>query len=484
MKSLFLTRHSTADIKGASAVRLARSPVCAGFVAAALLAPALATLADAAPKNAAKPNILFIVADDMGYADCGVQGCRDVPTPNIDALAKEGIRFTDGYVTGAVCSPSRAALMTGRHQLRDGVPDWIPPGKPGLNTGVPTLANYLGKAGFHTALIGKWHLGEQEACHPLNRGFDEFFGFVGGGHAYLPKPSGAGEYNAPIFRNREPVNEQRYLTDAFGEEAVSYIARQRGAEKPFFLYLAFNAVHCPLEATEEYLQRFGSIEDKRRRTYAGMLSAMDDAIGKVLRAVREAGVEEQTLIYFISDNGGPITRNAPNASLNTPLRGGKGETWEGGIRVPFILKWSGHLKPGAMFTQPVTQMDVTATVLSLAGVTVDAQWPLDGVNLLPFLSAPEKAAAPHKMLFWEYGPQWAIRKGPWKLTYAWPDKKATQPVLGLFDLSQDIGESRDLSAAQPQLVKEMQEEWGRWRKSVGGAGAAPDLKAKDVNDTP
>lgn len=451
-----------------------------------IVAPATATAtATAAPPAAAPPpNILFIVADDMGYADCGVQGCRDVPTPNIDSLAKDGLRFTDGYVTGAVCSPTRAALMTGRHQLRDGVADWIAPGRPGLNAGVPTVADYLKKAGFSTAIIGKWHLGEQEPCNPLNRGFDEFFGFIGGGHVYLPKPNGKGEYNAPILRNRQPINEQRYLTDAFGEEAVAFIARRRDATKPFFLYLAFNAVHCPLEAAEEYLQRFAAIHDKQRRTYAGMLSAMDQAIGNVLKAVRDAGIEEKTLIYFISDNGGPITRNAPNASLNTPLRGGKGETWEGGIRVPFILKWSGRLKAGATFSQPVTQMDVTATVLALAGAEVDARWPIDGVNLMPFLTAPEKGGVPHQMLCWEYGPQWSIRQGQWKLTYAWPDKTAKTPILGLYDLSRDISESVDLSAAQPERVKQLQADWTRWRNQVGGSQTAPAVKSIDVNDAP
>lgn len=430
------------------------------------------------------PNVLFIVADDMGYGDCGFQGCSDVPTPNIDSLARDGIRFTDGYVTGAVCSPSRAALMTGRHQLRDGVPDWIPPGQSGMNTHVPTLAYYLKKAGFTTALIGKWHLGEAEACHPLNRGFDDFFGFVGGGHVYLPFSKTKGEYSAPIFRDRQPVDEQRYLTDAFGEEAVDYIIKKRKADKPFFLYLAFNAVHCPLEATEVYLQRFASIKDKKRRTYAAMLSAMDDAIGKVLKAVKDVGIEENTLIYFISDNGGPITRNAPNASLNTPLRGGKGETWEGGIRVPFILKWSGHWPAGSTFIQPVTQMDVTATVLALAGVTVDAEWPIDGVNLLPFLHAQEKAAAPHQQLCWEYGPQWAIRQGSWKLTYAWPDKQAKSPVLGLYDLANDIGEAHDLASSQPELVKQLQTDWTRWRTSVAAFNRHAEVNAKDVNDSP
>lgn len=413
----------------------------------------------------AKPNVLFIVADDMGYGDCGVHGCPDVPTPNLDALAAAGVRFTDGYVTGAVCSPSRAALMTGRHQLRDGVPDWIPPGKRGMNAGVPTVAEYLHKAGYRTALVGKWHLGEQTACHPLNRGFDEFFGFLGGGRSYWPDPENA--KNQPytqIMRGNTSVKLTEYTTHAFGREAAEFIARQRGNEQPFFLYLAFNAVHCPLQALPEYLQRFSSIADKERRTYAGMLSAMDDDIGRVLKALRDSGREENTLVCFISDNGGPITRNAPNASRNTPLRGGKGETWEGGIRVPFLMKWPGHLKPGTTVTQPVIQMDMTATVLALAGVEPDRRWPLDGVNLMPCFA--DDKIVPHETLCWEYQSQWAIRQGTWKLTCAFPATGAKAPVIGLYDLSRDIGERNDLSSAQPERVRELRETWTHWRESM------------------
>jgi len=342
--------------------------------------------AAAAPTK--KPNILFIVADDLGYADCGVQGCKDVPTPHIDSIAKEGIRFTDGYVTGTVCSPTRAGLMTGRYHYRDGIHDWVPPGKPGLNANVPTVADYLKSAGYRTAIVGKWHLGEQPECHPMKRGFDGFFGFLGGGRSYFPDKAKAADAKVNLYtqilRGHDPVNLKEYTTHDFGREAVDFIQRQKGSDKPFFLYLAFNAVHTPMESPEDCFARFPNIGDKKRRTYAGMLSAMDDNIGNVLQAVREAGIEQNTLICFHSDNGGPITRNAPNASMNTPLRGGKGQTWEGGIRVPMFAKWTGRLKPGT-YSQPVIQMDLTATALALAGVKPDAHWPMDGVNLMPFL---------------------------------------------------------------------------------------------------
>ncbi len=448
-----------------------------------LLVPLAALHAAATP--AKKPNILYIVADDMGYADCGVQGCKDVPTPNIDSIAKQGIRFTDGYVTGTVCSPTRAALMTGRYHYRDGVHNWVPPGKPGLNAGVPTIAGYLKSAGYRTGIVGKWHLGEQRECHPLNRGFDEFYGFLGGGRSYFPdkaKAAGA-EMNlySQILRGNEPVELKEYTTVAFGREAVEFIQRQQGRSQPFFLYLAFNAVHTPMQALNDYAERFSGIEDKKRRTYAGMLAAMDDNIGRVLAAVRDAGFEDNTLICFHSDNGGPITRNAPNASMNTPLRGGKGQTWEGGIRVPMFVKWTSHLKPGT-YSQAVIQMDLTATMLALAGAKPDAKWPMDGVNLMPFLEGQK--GDPHAMLCWNHENQWAIRKGQWKLAFAGPEKGETEPVVALYDLTKDISEKNDLSAQHPDLVKQLQADWQAWSKEVVVNKPSPPARTKSAAKTP
>lgn len=415
--------------------------------------------------DAPRPNVIYILADDMGYADCGAHGCRDIPTPHLDALAAGGVRFTQGYVTGAVCSPSRASLMTGRYPQREGVTDWIRPGQPGMPADVPTVAGYLKKAGYRTALVGKWHLGERDEDHPLRRGFDEFFGFLGGHRDYWPdKPGRQADRYAQLVRGREPVVETEYTTRAFGREAVRFIERQKGKAEPFFLYLAFNAVHTPMQAPPDTLARFASIQNPGRRTYAGMLAEMDDALGRVLQAVREAGIEEQTLICFLSDNGGPIVRNAPNSSRNTPLRGGKGETWEGGLRVPFFMKWSGHLEAGTTFAPPVIQMDLTATTLALAGVEADAAWPMDGVDLMPFLKG--RGDVPHETLFWEYRDQWAVRQGPWKLTCALPAAEAKSPALGLYDLSRDVGESRDLAPAQPERVNQLRTAWESWRQSV------------------
>ncbi len=417
-----------------------------------------------------KPNVIFIVADDMGYSDCGVQGCKDVATPHLDALANGGVRFSDGYVTGTVCSPSRAALMTGRYHQRDGVHDWIPPGKPGLNTEVPTVAQYLRGQGYRTGLVGKWHLGEEEACNPLNRGFEEFFGFLGGGRSYFPdKPAGPDakvNHYTRLVRGREPVAEQEYITTAFAREAADFVTRHKA--ETFFLYLAFNAVHTPMQAPEPLVEKFASITDPKRRTYAAMLAAMDEGIGRVMAAVREAGLDEKTLVCFISDNGGPITRNAPNASQNTPLRGGKGETWEGGIRVPFFAKWKGQFEAGRVIRQPVIQMDLTATVLELAGVQNAGRWPLDGRSLLPLLRGQSQGL--HDALCWSYEKQWAVRQGKWKLAYASPGKGAKTLVLGLFDLEKDPSEESDLSAQEPGRVEEMKRIMERWQVDVlGGA---------------
>jgi len=455
-----------------------------------VLVAGMAAMALQTGQAAQKPNIVMIVADDMGYADCGAYGCEDIPTPHIDALAKGGVRFTDGYVTGTVCSPTRAALMTGRYHHRDGVDDWIPQGKPGLNANVPTVAEYLRKAGYRTALIGKWHLGEAAEYHPLRRGFDEFYGFLGGQRSYFPdkplKPGEAASTYTQMLRGESRTEESEYTTHAFAREAEAFIGRQKSKGEPFFLYLAFNAVHIPLQAPEDYLKRFVHIPgtEKPRRTYAAMLAAMDDAVGRVSAAIHDAGLDENTLVCFISDNGGPITRNAPNGSRNTPLRGGKGETWEGGIRVPFIMKWTGALAAGGVYRKPVIQMDLTATFLALAGMTPDAQWPVDGVDLMPFLKGGNDRA-PHDTLCWKYGAQWAIRQGDWKLVAAAPSgPEGGKMTVALYNLAQDISEANDLSGTEPERVNRLQPAWSAWRKDVLGKREVAKVDRVNVINAP
>jgi arylsulfatase A-like enzyme len=435
---------------------------------ACVLALLLACCAQASAADR-RPNIVLILSDDMGYADLGAHGCTDIPTPNLDRIAARGVRFTDAYANGSFCTPTRAALMSGRYQHRSGMEDLSNVSGP-LPKAVKTLPDRLRAAGYTTGMIGKWHLGDQAGYTPVDRGFDEFFGFTGGGHTYIAKANSKGEYGAPILRNREPLNEQRYLTDAFGEEAAAFIERQRNATKPFFLYLAFNAVHTPLEATEKYLKRFPNITDLKRRTYAAMLSAMDDAIGLVLAKLEQTGKAGNTLIFFSSDNGGPTTRNAVNGSRNTPLRGSKCETFEGGIRVPLLVQWPGILEEGAVYRQPVISFDICATVTAVAGADSSG---FEGVDLVPFL-AGKQTGAPHDILFWRNRTRsnnYGARQGDWKFVHstegdAEPGPKQTPARDLLFNLATDISEQHDLAAQHPDKFAALKKLYEAWSAGV------------------
>jgi arylsulfatase A-like enzyme len=421
------------------------------------------------PAAEARPNIVIILADDLGYADIGVHGCTDIPTPFIDSIARHGVRFTNGYANGSFCTPTRAALMSGRYQHRSGNEDLSNTTGP-LPQGIKTLPDRLRAAGYMTAMVGKWHLGDHPGFTPTDRGFDEFFGFVGGGHQYIIQPGGKGEYNAPILRNGEPTNEQRYLTDAFGEEACAFVERQRDARRPFFLYLAFNSVHTPLQAIEKYLRRFPDIADPRRRTYAAMLGAMDDAIGRVLAKLEQTGQRDHTLVVFASDNGGPTTRNAVNGSINAPLRGSKCETFEGGIRVPLLMQWPGVIAPGTTYSKPAITFDLSASVLAAAGAD-NSQ--IDGVDLLPFL-AGKKVGAPHEILFWRsrtMSNNYAARQGDWKFVHstegdAAPGPKQTPARDMLFDLTDDPGERHDRAVEHPEKLAELKALYEAWSLEV------------------
>ena len=420
-----------------------------------------------------RPNILLIVSDDVGYADIGVHGSRDIPTPNIDRIAREGIRFTNAYVSGPYCSPTRAGLMTGRYPQRFGH-EYNPDGSPeyGLPLTESTIADRLKGAGYRTAAIGKWHLGSSEPLHPMRRGFEEFYGFLGGEHSYMSVDhSTRAKMADPLLDGMKPAASISYLTDAFGDRAVRYI-KERAAE-PFFLYLAFNAAHTPNEAPEHYLARFPNIADPQRRTYAAMISAMDDAIGRTLAALREQQLEEKTLVIFLNDNGGPtMPTTTVNGASNSPLRGSKRQTWEGGIRVAFAMSWKGRLAAGAIDDRPIIQLDVLPTALAAAGVAAKES-AFDGVNLLPFLTGTAKGA-PHNALYWRLGGMMAIRKGDWKLvkTHEGPltdvDPSALNDLsdAGLYNLAEDIGEARNRRTEHPDKVKELTELWQRWNRQL------------------
>jgi len=405
--------------------------------------------------TSAPPNILLFLADDLGYADIGVNGCKDIPTPHIDSITKNGVRFTDGYATHPVCSPSRAALMSGMYQHRFGFehnsgPERFADPNFGMPREIPSLAEKLKAAGYATGMVGKWHIGFKEGLKPHERGFDEHFGFLSGARSFYP--DNPRELD-PIVRNGVPVQgEIDYLTDAFAREAVSFIERSK--EKPWFVCLAFNAVHSPLEATEVYEARFPHITDKKRKTYAGMLSALDDAIGRVMTKVRELGQEENTLVMFYSDNGGPT---AETSSRNDPLRGFKGQMYEGGIRVPFVMQWKGKIPAGQTYAHPVMGFDCHATALTAAGLTPEAT--LDGVNLLPHLLG-EKTTPPHEFLCWRAGAQKAIRLGDWKLV------QTPRDAAQLFNLKADLGETIDLAASEPAKLAELNAAFAEWERGM------------------
>jgi arylsulfatase A-like enzyme len=397
-----------------------------------------------------KPNIIIFLADDLGYADIGVNGCKDIPTPNIDSIAVQGVRFTDGYATHCVCSPSRAGLMSGLYQHRFGFehnsgPERFADPNFGLPRDIPTLAEKLRGVGYQTGMIGKWHIGFKEGLRPHERGFDFHFGFLSGARTYLP-----GQHDAdPLLRNGQAVATTKYLTDEFADQAVSFIEQVK--DQPYLLYFPFNAVHSPMDPNA-YQEEFPELTGKRK-IFAGMLTALDRAIGRVMAKVRERGEEEETLVFFYSDNGGPTS---DNSSRNTPLRGYKAQFFEGGIRVPFAIQWKGKVPAGLTFSQPVMGFDVHATALAAAGVEVANDKPLDGVDLLPYLRG-ELTGRPHEALFWRAGDKYAVRLGDWKLVH--------EPMAGetmLFNLAVDIGEQENLAEKEVAKLRELQLAFDQW----------------------
>jgi arylsulfatase A-like enzyme len=429
------------------------------ILALAILTLNLATESVVIAANA-KPNVLLIVADDLGFADVGFHGCKDIPTPHLDRLAAASVRFTNGYVTHPFCSPTRAGLLTGRYQQRFGHennPAWKPESAVlGLPLSQTTLPQALKTAGYSTGAVGKWHLGAHPQFHPNRRGFDEYFGMLGGGHVYLGGTKGGVEYSIPMDRNGQPEPLDGHLTEVLGREAAAFVTRHKAESTPWFLYLAFNAPHTPLQVTDKQLERVQHIADETRRKYAGLVIGLDDAVGQVLATLKSSGQSEHTLVWFLSDNGGPV---GVTHSDNSPLRGAKGQVFEGGVRVPFLISWPKRLSAGKTFDAPVHSLDVFATVAALADAKVPESHAVEGVDLLPYLTGA-KSAAPHKHLFWRTGggAKFAVREGDWKLVADDPSKPQ------LFNLATDIGELKDLSTGHPEVFARLRQAYDEWNQ--------------------
>ncbi len=414
--------------------------------------------------RAAQPNLVIFYADDLGWGELGCQGyTKDIPTPHIDSMAKNGTRFTNGYVAATYCSPSRAGLMTGRYPTRFGHEFNSVANQTGLRLDQTTLATRLKNLGYATAAVGKWHLGSGPEYRPTQRGFDEYFGTLNNTPYFHP----TNFVDSRVSQDIQKIPDDAfYTTDAYAERALDWLDQTKG--KPYFLYLPFNAVHAPLEATKKYLDRFLTITDEKRKTFAAMLSGMDDAIGRVLAKIRALGQEENTLIFFISDNGGPT---ASTTSHNGPLRGFKMTTYEGGPRIPFLAQWKGKIPAGKTYDFPVMNLDVLPTAVIAAGGKPEASWGLDGVDLMPYLTGTN-SARPHQTLYWRYGPQWGIRHGDMKLVVS----KGGSGNPELYDLATDLGETKDLAATQPAKAKELQAMWDKW-SAEQAPPSAPDAPA-------
>lgn len=430
----------------------------------AIVCAAWAMVAMPARAATPAPNVIVFYADDLGWGELGCQGNRDIPTPHIDSLAANGIRCTQGYVAATYCSPSRAGLLSGRYPTRFGH-EFNGDERGSGFIRETTLAARLEAIDYDTICIGKWHLGREAERLPMRRGFDEFYGTVANTAFFHPQKFIDSRKSADAVRIEDPAF---YTTDAYADRAVAWLADRKG--KPWFLYMPFNAQHAPLEAPKKYLDRFAGIADKKRRLFAAMMSAMDDAVGRVLAAVRDAGQEKNTLVFFIADNGGPT---ASTTSKNGPLRGFKATTYEGGCRVPFLVQWPERLPAGKTYDLPVMNLDVLPTVMAAAGAPVAAAAGLDGVDLVPFLRG-EAQGRPHDTLYWRFGDQWAVRSGDWKLVVAQGGSGSPE----LYDLVADVGERSDLAAREPDRVaalKKLHDAWDAEQapSAMGGRGPKP-----------
>jgi arylsulfatase A-like enzyme len=459
-----------------------------------------------------RPNILLISADDLAVMDVSLYGGTAIDTPHIDSIGEQGVVFTEGFATASICCPSRAALLTGRDQNRFGftshmnnlylrnrlayffaqtfidtdamnpvfrtsVPRRSEIRKQGLPPSEITLGELLRSAGYHTAMIGKWHLGYDSTQHPNNRGFDYQYGFIEAFTLYAERNRpDIVEYEHDLFwekhiwkrgrkgpcaitRNGRPIEEGQYLTDAIARESVDFIRSHvaERSEQPFFLYTAFSAPHTPFQASQDYYRRFSHIENPAQRVYCAMVANLDDAVGRILAAVQELGIAENTLIMFCSDNGGA---EYTGGTSNKPFRGGKMTHFDGGLRVPFLMRWEGVIPPGTAFADPVVQTDLFVSAARSAGAALPEDRIYDGVDLLPYLLG-RRPGTPHESLRWRTIYADIVRRGRFKLIV-----NHRQGVVRLYDLEADPGELRNLAGELPETVRELMEEIRVWEQQL------------------
>lgn len=420
-----------------------------------------------AKKITQQPNIVFIFSDDAGYADFGFHGNKVFETPNLDKLASQGVKFSQAYVSAAVCGPSRAGLITGKYQQRFGFEENNVPGymttSPELDDdmGLPldqkTMANYLQDLGYKTAIFGKWHLGNADRYHPLKRGFDEFVGFRGGARDFFPfgkevinrtpqdlkLERGFGKFKEP----------NKYLTDFLADETIDFIERNKN--QPFFAFVSFNAVHTPMHATKEDLAKIKGLTGKRKEL-AAMTIGLDRATGKILDKLKTLNLERNTIVIFTNDNGGP---SDSNASVNAPFSGTKANHLEGGIRVPFLMRWPNKIKANSQYDAPISTLDLLPTFVSAAGGKNTPEDSLDGVDLMPFIQGKAQGI-PHQTLFWKKEVRAAVRDGDWKLL-RFPDRPAE-----LYNIKNDIAELNDLASQHPDLVRKLYKKIFDWEVTL------------------
>ena len=422
-----------------------------------------------------RPNIILILCDDLGYSDVGFNGSTDIVTPELDKLAKGGTKFSSAYVTHPFCGPSRAGLMTGKYPHTFGSQFNLPMNSGELlNTGIPLDETFISKvlqdAGYYTGIVGKWHLGAVPEFHPLKRGFDDFYGFLGGGHQYFPKKyqplydkqvqasaTIINDYLKPLEHNNKEVKETEYITDALSREAVRFVNDASKNSAPFFLYLAYNAPHSPLQAKEEDMKLFEKIKDKRRRTYAGMVYAVDRGVGELVESLKATNQYENTLIVFLSDNGGSLRQ----AASNNPLKGEKGDTSEGGYRVPMFFHYPKVVPSGKVFDHPVSAIDFYPTFAHLGEAKIPKGKQLHGKDIWNHFLAGTNAhkedmiyALRHRSGYSDVG----ARVDDWKVL------KTGQDKWKLFNIKNDIREEHDLSSQHPERLNEMVSRVKKWSK--------------------